>query len=216
MESYRIIDNFLTDAEIVRVRDSAISAGFGTWAPACDSVLKINSFAGVGYMGDHATIYRALHKQLGFPVYPGEHKFRLTDKEAGLSYVHSDRGSGTMSCILYLSNDGDERSGTGFFRHRPTPEFARAIALEAPPLVADRMPCYKQQHGTIWGEMLQRDMKEENINETERWECTGFVRAVFNRMLVFNSALYHARLPREGLGEGAATGRLIWVAHTEV
>lgn len=222
MESYSVYDNFLTPDEVVRVRQSAITAGFGTWTPATGSVLKVDAFDGVGYMGDHSTVFRALHKALGYPLYPGETKFRITPKTEKPSYIHADRSSGTVSCILYLSHETDERSGTGFFRHKPSPEFIAAVRQHAASVEAsggkfhispDAMPCYATQGGTAWGDMLQRDMKEAKLNNPQRWEMTGFVRAVFNRMLVFNSALYHARLPQEGLGDSPEDARMIWVTH---
>lgn len=214
LESVRYFDNFLPFAQLEEIKASALRGGFGTWTPDANSVLGVNAFKGVGYVGNHGIIFKRLHELLGFPLYPNEApKFRKTDTKADGAYVHSDRSSGELTAILYLSHDNDPRSGTGFYRHRPTQAFIDAVALHQPPLTPDEMPCYFQQNGTKWGDMLQRDMREENPEQTDRWECTGFVRAIFGRMVVFKSSLYHSRLPREGLGTTDADARIIWVSH---
>lgn len=217
MESIRIIENFLTPpasvdgrpgphplAIVEGVRQSAIVAGFGTWAPACDSVLKVNAFKGVGYMGNHGAMLYALARAIGQPAFPHEMKFRVTGTDADPSYIHSDRSSGHFTCVAYLSDDPDPESGTAFYRYRPSGWF---------PFGLDRMPCYQQQQGTHAGDALKADML---TSEEAQWEPTVFVRARINTAVIFRADLFHRRMPILCTGDTPATARMVWVCHYTV
>ena len=209
MENYRVLDNFLPApagapylAVVEAVRQDALLKGFGTWAPSCDSVLQVNSFKGVGYMGDHGTMLRALAAALGgVQVYPHEMKFRITGADADASYIHSDRGSGHLTCVAYLSHEPDPESGTAFFRYRPNEFFPNGL---------DRMPCYRTMVGQPWGDRLKAEMLE---SKEERWEPTGFVRAIVNTAVVFRADLFHQRLPILCTGDTPDKARMVWVCH---
>ena len=208
MEAIRVIENFLTPpnglpplAMVDAVRHTALLAGFGTWAPACDSVLKVNEFKGVGYMGDHGTMLYALAAALGQPAFPGEMKFRITGSEADASYIHSDRNSGHFTCIAYLSHDDDPESGTAFYRYKANDLWPQGL---------DRMPPYREQQGTYAGHRLQTDMK---TSEDTDWELNFFVRARVNTAIIFRADLFHRRMPILCTGDTPQTARMVWVCH---
>ena len=74
----QVFDNFTSNPE--RVRQSALRSGFGSWKPKQGDI-GATFYEGVNFWGDHATLFRALHEQLGqiisiqhvLPDYESEH-----------------------------------------------------------------------------------------------------------------------------------------------
>lgn len=198
------IDNFLLPGHLEEVRQSAFKAGFGNWQPP-SSVLGVNQFKGVGFQGNHAIPMMALTARLGgAPIYPGSMLFRINDVEADAAYIHSDRSDGQYTAILYLSDEADPRSGTGFYHYRPNEFFPQGL---------HEMPCYKTLASTHAGDRLKADML---ASSEDHWDQTAFVAGKLNRCAVFHAPLFHSRLPREGLGETPESARMVWVCHFHI
>jgi hypothetical protein len=100
------------------VRASALASGFGTWKPSKGEVGS-SVYDGMNFWGKHSILLHALSCYIGRPIFPNNMFFRVTNKDTEAAYVHSDRESGDYTCIVYLS-DHEERSGTGFYRHKET------------------------------------------------------------------------------------------------
>lgn len=188
-----ILDNFC--AQIDRVRQSALESGFGTWRPPQGEVGS-SVYDGMNFWGDHATLVRALMLQLGKPIFPNSMFFRVTLPDTEPAYVHSDREAGQWTCIVYCSQH-QERSGTAFYQHRET-------GLR-------EMPSFDElrQQPDLFAQ-LKREMVEADPTVWDEWD---FVRGAYNRALLFNAPLFHARFPKGGLGTDAETGRIVWVCH---
>lgn len=180
--------------QIELVRQSALSSGFGVLKPA-SAEMGSTVYEGMGFLGRHDLMMRSLSYALGNrPVFPGAMFFRMTKPGMEQSYVHSDRMHGDWTCIVYMSQH-EEESGTAFFRHRQTG------LMELP------TPESMKEAGTF--EAMNQSMRNE-----DEWEQLDFVRGLYNRAIIFHAPLFHARRPKEGLGDGSdATGRMTWVCH---
>lgn len=190
---FRIIDNFTPFADAARA--SALAAGFGTWLPKKGEVGS-SRYEGMGFWGDHAMMIGPLMRHLDVIVVPNSMFFRVTNTNTEGAYVHSDRETGDFTCVAYLS-EHDEKTGTGFYRHRRT-------GLE-------RMPSFDEMREQP--EEFQR-LKDEMVRGSEEdWELIEFVPAAFNRAVVFEAPLFHARFPRHGFGSTPEEGRMVWVSH---
>lgn len=193
-DSIKIFDDFCP--MIHEVRGSALLAGFGTWRPNRGEVGS-SVYEGMNFWGKHSYMLHALSSAIGRPVYPNSTFFRVTNKDTEKAYVHSDRESGSWTCVAYLS-EHKEASGTGFYRHRKTG--------------LTEMPTFAEMRGEGFDE-LKKDMVDGGDSE---WEQLDFVRGVFNRAVVFRAPLFHARCPKNGFGETETEGRMVWVTHFEV
>lgn len=113
--------------------------------------------------------------------------FRLNyNEEEPNAAIHSDIGWGTHALVHYLS---DGPSGTAFWRHKKTG--------------ATRIDQGQQE---LFEEVCQ------DWNDESKWEQEHFVGMVFNRALIYESALFHSRFPFKAFGNSPENGRLIVVA----
>lgn len=191
IEAIRVVDNFCP--RIKDVRDSALQAGFGKWAPNKGEVGS-SIYDGMGFWGQHSLMLGCLQIALGQSVYPNNMFFRVTNTDTEKAYVHSDREWGSKTCVAYLSEHAS--SGTGFFRHRKTGW------VEMLPM------CELKKLGLL--DSLKKEMVESS---EDVWEQTDFVRGFFNRALIFHAPLFHSRWPKDGIGSTAEDGRMVWVCH---
>lgn len=196
MKGFMVFDKFLPDP--AALRNSALQAGFGTWRPNKGEVGSSN-YAGMCFWGDHATPMRQLTKAVGQPIYPGSMFFRSTNKDTEAAYVHSDREAGEYTAILYLSEHAAADSGTGFYRNRRT---GKAY-----------MDSFAEMAATAEFEILKEEMVD---GSNKYWEQLKFIPGDYNRMLVFHAPLFHARTPKNGFGDTAEDGRMVWVAHFDL
>lgn len=191
----KIFDNFCPVVD--QVKASALQSGFGTWKPNKGEVGS-SVYAGMNFWGKHSFMLHSLAQAVGRPVYPNSMFFRVTNKETESAYVHSDRESGSWTCVAYLS-EHRETSGTGFYQHRKTG--------------MTEMPPFEEMAGKKEFDKLKRQMVKGSAKD---WEQLDFVRGVFNRAVVFYAPLFHARCPKTGFGTQATDGRMVWVSHFEM
>lgn len=192
MRGFVVIDDFLKDP--ARFRQSALDSGFGTWRPNQGEVGS-SIYDGMNFWGDHGVAIRALTQKLERPVFPNSMFFRVTNLDTEPAYVHSDREAGEYTAILYLSEH--EGSGTGFYKHRRTGLTRMNSFAE--------MAREPEEFARLKAEMVK--------GSDEDWELTELVRGKFNRALVFDAPLFHARRPKDGFGSNAEDGRMVWVCH---
>lgn len=191
--SFKVIDEFCPLA--AKVRDSALASGFGTWKPNKGEVGS-SIYTGMNFWGEHAHMLLALARSFGAPVFPNSMFFRVTNLDTEPAYVHSDREAGEFTAIVYLS-EHDEAYGTGFYRNR------RTGLIRMPPFELMR-------HDPAEFELLKREMVDGNEAE---WELLDFVRGRFNRCVIFDAPLFHARSPKTGFDATPEAGRMVWVCH---
>lgn len=193
--SFAVIDDFCENP--AAVRQSALDSGFGTWRPNKGEVGS-SVYDGMSFWGLHSILLRSLCNVLGRPALPNSMFFRITNLDTEKAYVHSDRESASHTCIVYLS-EHEQVSGTGFFRHRGT-------GLR-------EMPSFEEMKQLGIFDQL----KEEMVDGDEKvWEQLDFVRGVYNRALIFEAPLFHARCPKNGIGTSNEEGRMVWACHFNV
>lgn len=192
MIAYSVIDDFCQYPE--KVSASVHAAGFGTWLPNKGEVGS-SVYEGMGFWGDHAPMVKSLMHAVGGPVCPNTMYFRVTNVGMEEAYIHSDRETGNHTCVAYLS-DHAEMSGTAFYKHKGTG--------------LTHMPSMEQMREQGIIEELKADMVSRDPN---KWEQLDFVRAKYNRALIFQAPMFHSRFPFEGIGDTAESGRLVWASH---
>lgn len=190
--SFLVVDNFCQDLD--RVKQSAFAAGFDTWTPNKGEVGS-SVYEGMGFWGDQAYMVASLMRAMGGVVVPNTMYFRVTNVGMEKAYIHSDRESGSHTCVCYMT-DHEEESGTAFFMHKRT-------GLKA-------MPSF-----TEMAELgIMDELKEDMVSrDPDKWVQLDYVRGSKNRALIFNAPLFHSRYPLEGIGSNAEDGRLVWVSH---
>lgn len=194
MQGVTVIDDFSPYA--AAARQSALTAGFGTWRPNKGEVGS-SLYEGMGFWGKHAMMLAPLMKRIASPVVPNSMFFRVCNAATEGAYVHSDREAGDYTCVAYLSEHGDEETGTGFYRHRRTG--------------MERMPSFEEMAQDP--EEFAR-LKDEMVKGSEEdWERIHFVEGKFNRAVIFDAPLFHARVPRHGFSNTEEAARMVWVSH---
>ncbi len=189
-----VIDNFIGAADAIR--ESALKSGFGSWAPA-SSEFGPDHYTGLNYIGRHTEMVRQLAGVCGQPIYPNAMFFRVTNADTLAAYVHTDREDGEYTAIVYLSKHEDESSGTRFFQHRRT----GAYVMES----HEELLKKPDEFARLKAEMMGAS--------DEHWKELHFVRGLYNRALIFDARLFHARSPKHGFGSTFEDGRMIWCCH---
>jgi hypothetical protein len=194
MKGITVIDDFSPYA--IAARESALAAGFGTWRPNKGEVGS-SVYDGMGFWGNHAMMMASLMKRVEAPIVPNSMFFRVCNATTEGAYVHSDRETGDYTCVAYLSEHGNKKTGTGFYRHRRTG--------------MERMPSFAEMaQDPEEFERLKAEMVE---GSPEHWEEIAFIAGQFNRAVIFDAPLFHARVPRHGFADTEAAGRMVWVSH---
>lgn len=96
--------------------------------------------------------------------------------------VHSDLVMGEYSAHLYLSREWPWGSGTAFCRN------LRDGSLE---------------------QTAETDVSQIFSNKLEEWEVYARVPAVFGRLVIHKSSLWHVAMPLAGFGSGPENARLV-------
>jgi hypothetical protein len=189
-----VVDSFISNPD--KVRKSALQAGFGTWRPNKGEVGS-SVYDGMSFWGDHSILLKGLAQASGQPVYPNSMFFRVTNSDTEAAYVHSDREAGDYTAIVYLSHHDEGTSGTGFYRHRRT---GRILMDSFQEMSRDPEEFDRLKHEMVSG-------------SDEFWEQIHLVPGIYNRALIFDAKLFHARLPKNGFGGTAEDGRMVWACH---
>lgn len=189
---YNVIDNFCDDIE--EVKQSALAAGLGTWAPG-EGAVKTSAYDGVGFVGNHAPLVHQLMYHTAGIVIPNVMFFRVNKDTCDRALIHSDREQGAHSAIVYLS-DHSESSGTAFFKHKPS-------GWTHMPSFEDLLTMGKFEE--LKADMISRD--------PDKWEQVGYIEGKYNRALTFDAPLFHSRFPVEGIGQDPNNARMIWGCH---
>lgn len=122
--------------------------------------------------------------------------FRLTLEDSNLpTFVHNDTAMATTTGILYLNQKRQCAGGTAFWKHRETG------------LIAHPTP---EQLDALGGTAFLQQLVADGLDES-KWEQIGLVEMEWNRLLLFDSALFHSPYPRKGWGTTVEDGRLIQV-----
>lgn len=119
----------------------------------------------------------------------------LADEE-NETYIHSDANIAKWTAVLYLNEPDQCQGGTAFWRYRPynwvglpTAEGLAAQGLEDEP--------------SLWDRVLA------DGHDERKWEMHNYVPLGWNRLILFDSRLFHSRYPKRSFGTSVADARLI-------
>ena len=185
-------DNF--SPRLADVIASAYESGFSAWTPNKGAVGS-SYYAGMNFQGYHALMIKELIRLVGCPIVPNSMFFRVTNEDTEQAYIHSDRESGSHTCVVYLS-EHDTPSGTAFYKHKPTGMI--------------EMPSFEEMQDMGIFDQMSKDMVSR---DPESWEQLDYVEGKYNRALIFHAPLFHSRYPIHGIGKTEEEGRLVWVCH---
>ncbi|WOE75592.1 DUF6445 family protein [Alterisphingorhabdus coralli] len=192
LPSLIVIDDFLADPHAVRRQALGLS-----YNPAN----KRGNYPGI--TSDEALDVAALNDKLsrlvdmqvaGDPDTLHGH-CRITKKaDKGATGVHIDPAD--YSGILYLSEEPQDRSGTCFFRHKPT-------GLERIPTT----PVALAKSGYADPSVAVEQIVNTDTNKPARWEKVMTVPMRFNRLVLFSPWMFHDAGP--GFGKTQEDARLV-------
>jgi len=135
-----------------------------------------------------------------FPV--GEFRLLLkrdSPEQIERTWVHYDSSAAAYSAIVYMNVPEDCQGGTSFYRHRESGLF-HLPEPETP--LADRVLA---QMGITWEDLIAR-LSNDGTDVEGQWELVTHAPMAFNRCLIFDARLFHARTGV--FGATVATGRL--------
>lgn len=179
-----ILDNFLAFPE--KRRDEALQADF---RPFNDHGAIFPGIHRTFHDEDLTKLSRSIDLITDFQEADSLNFFRLTlEKDVLPTYIHTDVSMAKLTGILYLNPD-DRPSGTSFWRHKE--------------LGLTQLP-------DNYDPTLYQKLEKEGLDET-KWEFTYRVQMKFNRLVLFDSSLFHSPWPRAGWGDSPRDGRLLQV-----
>jgi len=121
-------------------------------------------------------------------------------------WIHADSNCAKWAAVIYLF-DGHHEHGTAFWRHK------EADQVEMAQPFYDALKVDITDPAQVDG--LVQKIKVEGEDES-KWALAGFSEAKFNRMIFFNSKLFHSRYPRHAFGDSPENGRLITVVFFDI
>lgn len=174
-------DNVLVDPEAYRREALA--------QPFSSVVLGPVTFHGIAQSPTRELLEWIERKFTDIPVGPMTTFLRRSGAgQAEPNYIHTDRDMGAITGILYLNPTPAPGDGTAFWRHRPTGR-QHSVATDA---------LHLQREWMDW-------------RDPELWERVSTVEAIFNRLILFPSPLFHSRALPENYGATPDAARLIQV-----
>jgi hypothetical protein len=128
------------------------------------------------------------------------------DGEFTEQWIHADSNCARFAAVIYLFDDHHEH-GTAFWRHKEADEIEMAQPFY------DALKVDVSDEAQV--EALVAKLKADGEDES-KWQMAGFSEARMNRMIYFNSKLFHSRYPRHAFGDSPETGRLITVVFFDI
>lgn len=189
-----VIDDFLENAE--QLRDIGLKLSYPEipgYFPGRNSVERIN-------IDGLTEIVGGITEEALQPVVQdfSHGKFRIAlSGDTGQGDIHFDF-SATWSGVLFLTRPEDCQGGTAFFRHK-------ASGTDQAPLTESEL---KAMGYADYDQMVQKIVQEDGIDRT-KWDLQMQVPMRFNRLVLFNSWLWHTAGP--SFGDRLENGRLIYL-----
>lgn len=184
----RVVHNFLADPN--QERALALKATYET--------MEHNglSYRGMSEQGEGDECAK-LRKALSLPdatIRTGYRRY-LEDEE-NETYIHADADIATYTAVCFLNEPTQCKGGTAFWRYRP---FNWDHVPSPETLVRQGL----RDSSELWGKILRDGFDEFH------WEMWNYVPMAWNRLLIFDSRLFHSRYPKRAFGSDVASGRLI-------
>jgi Family of unknown function (DUF6445) len=201
--TFQVVDDFYSDPW--QVRNIALSLPYTEAVTSEEKAYykgllssPFHPYAASGF----ALIARSLGRALSCNGPVGEFRLLLArqeDDDFGRTWIHSDTSAARYSGIIYLNPPDQCQGGTSFYRHRelaweymPDPQshlFAQAA----------------HETGMTFPELLAR-ITADGFEIEDKWDRLMHIPMRFNRCIIFNSRLFHARTG--SFGRSFCQGRL--------
>jgi Family of unknown function (DUF6445) len=189
-----VIDGFMEDFEAAR--QVALSTPFGV------QEYQGHSYAGIG-LGTLDTKSK-VEEILGIPMIEHLSYFRLGQAGTEVTgHIHADVNCGEWATVLYLNLPEQCQGGTAFYKNK------RLNSEIIPP------PDVITEAGNHYSPEFAAEINSES-NDESKWELKSVIAMRPNRMIIYPTALFHSRYPRDAFGHDAETGRLIHVSFLSV
>lgn len=186
-----VFDNFHPDPEALRA--AVIASEFKTEIGPDGA-----PYSGISKYEDK-TIFELLAIAVQCPVIPRIAVWRLNLKgELPHNFVHADDICAKYAAVFYLNTPEQcaaHYTGTAFWKH---------AGLEIEHMPSDEQI---QEHTPSIADF--KKWMEHEWQTEKSWEMTGFVRAAFNRLVIYPTSKFHSRYPFEAFGSDKTDGRLI-------
>ncbi len=189
-----VIDDFLQNAEQLREVGLGLNyPGIPGYFPGRNSAQRI-AVDGLSELASNLAGERLAPVEQDY----SHGKFRIAlDGDKGEGDIHFDFRA-TWSGVLFLSRPEDCRGGTEFFRHKATG------TDQAPNSEAE----LKALGFADYNDLINKVVREDGTHR-DRWDVEMTVPMRFNRLVLFNSWLWHTAGP--SFGNSLENGRLIYL-----
>ncbi len=105
------------------------------------------------------------------------------------TFIHNDAAMAKYTAIIYLNERHQCKGGTAFWKHKATQ--------------IDEQPDSND-------ESLFKMLRDDGLDE-KKWEWQRTIPMLFNRLVLFDSKLFHSRYPKENFGDKTSNARLLKV-----
>lgn len=114
---------------------------------------------------------------------------RFLESDPQGTFIHNDAALAKFTALIYLNEKEQYQGGSAFWKHKAT-------QIESQPESGD--------------ESLFAELRKDGLDE-KKWERLSFVKMQFNRLVLFDSKLFHSRYPKQNFGDKTSNARLLKV-----
>jgi hypothetical protein len=153
-------------------------------------------YNGISEVSDPEGIAR-LEKIIGIEVESAKIVYRRYLKDEPQStFIHCDANLSDWTCVAFLTSPVACRGGLAFWRHRKT-------GWEFHPTPEEMKSAGAQNSKEFWDSLLAEGL------DASLWQMIEYVPVGFNRAVIFPSAAFHSRWPKESTAVSVENARLI-------
>lgn len=168
-------ESFFADPD--KERSHALSSNF--------SKVKHNSldYPGIAEVADPGAVEQ-LQKIIGAEIDSSKIVYRRYLKNDHQStWIHADSNLSDWTAVCFLTRKKDCNGGIGFWKHRE-------YGWDFHPTTDEIKAAGKEDTKEFWDSLLKDGLEEK------KWRMVEYVPMEFNRLVLFPSSAFHARIPK--------------------
>lgn len=123
---------------------------------------------------------------------------RYMKDEVKETFIHPDAEIGQITALLYLNEPKQCFGGTAFWKHK-------LYKWHMQPFIHELEPLGLKDEPKLWKSIL-----EDGFDES-KWKMVDYIPMLYNRLIVFDSRLFHSRYPKTSFGSTIDNARLVKV-----
>jgi hypothetical protein len=196
-----IVEDFLSEADAIAIRNEVLRRGFGTEMIQEGENLPEVEYQNVQTQWMPGAFQEALPYVFGRPIQMHKQAFRFGFKDSQLhNLVHADHCCAKLAVVYYMNHLADCQGGTAFWRHKKHGWEYMPVQAEL-----DRVGYTIEELAKDW-------------HDPEAWQMVTLAGARPNRLIVYPTAAFHSRWPWEGFGakDDLEHARLIYCGFLDV